>query len=196
MYVQQEHLHLLKAGGLDRDRASANRHESSSSNIAVLRNLDALPGGSASSTMEEGKKVLTIGAGCTGLALAHGLEKVCTGCYESRRDMYSQVSDVFMGNLNLSLTVNKKAGVSHVVYESRSNVAPLTRDWNFGLHWSAPVLQSLIPSELGQGYKAPRWIPTHPHTHKGPWHTSFPQWEDRRTHQWNQNRKDPPPGPD
>ena len=34
------------------------------------------------------------------------------------------------------------------MYESRSNVAPLKRDWNFGLHWSAPALQSLIPSEL------------------------------------------------
>ncbi len=34
------------------------------------------------------------------------------------------------------------------MYESRSNVAPLKRDWNFGLHWSAPALQSLIPSGL------------------------------------------------
>ncbi|CAD6577869.1 MAG: hypothetical protein ASARMPRED_008435 [Alectoria sarmentosa] len=191
---KQEHLHILNAGVLDRDRASANRHESSSLVIAALRNIDAYPGGSASSAMEKGNKVLIIGAGCTGLALAHGLNKVCTGCYESRRDMYFQVSDVLMGNLNLSLTVDKRAGVSHVVYESRSNFAPLKRVWNFGLHWSAPVQQSLIPSELGQGYKAPRWIPTHPHIHKGPRHTSFPQWEDRPTHQWNQNRTDPPPG--
>lgn len=56
-----------------------------------------------------------IGAGCTGLALAHGL---------------------------------KKAGIPYAVYESRSNVAPLKRDWSFGLHWSAPALQSLIPKEL------------------------------------------------
>lgn len=34
------------------------------------------------------------------------------------------------------------------MYESRSNVGPLKRDWNFALHWSAPALQSLIPSEL------------------------------------------------
>ncbi len=34
------------------------------------------------------------------------------------------------------------------MYESRSNVAPSKRDWNFALHWSAPALQSLIPSDL------------------------------------------------
>ena len=34
------------------------------------------------------------------------------------------------------------------MYESRSNIAPQKRDWNFGLHWSAPALQSLIPSQL------------------------------------------------
>lgn len=34
------------------------------------------------------------------------------------------------------------------MYERRSNVATLEKDWSFGLHWSAPALQSLIPSEL------------------------------------------------
>ena len=34
------------------------------------------------------------------------------------------------------------------MYESKSNVTPVKRDWNFALHWSAPALQSLIPSEL------------------------------------------------
>ena len=38
--------------------------------------MDADARGSASETIEEGSKVLIIGAGCTGLALAHGLKKV------------------------------------------------------------------------------------------------------------------------
>ncbi|CAF9921722.1 MAG: hypothetical protein ALECFALPRED_001867 [Alectoria fallacina] len=42
--------------------------------------------------MKKGNTVLIIGAGCTGLALAHGQKKVCTGCFESRRDMYFQVN--------------------------------------------------------------------------------------------------------
>ena len=40
--------------------------------------MDADARGSASETNEEGSKVLIIGAGCSGLALAHGLKKVYT----------------------------------------------------------------------------------------------------------------------
>lgn len=40
--------------------------------------MDADAHGSASAAIEEGSKVLIIGAGCTGLALAHGLKKVYT----------------------------------------------------------------------------------------------------------------------
>ncbi|KAL8903044.1 MAG: hypothetical protein Q9171_007529 [Xanthocarpia ochracea] len=60
-------------------------------------------------------KVLIIGAGCTGLALAHGLQK---------------------------------AGIPHVVYERDEQNAARRRDWNMGLHWAAPALQSLIPKAL------------------------------------------------
>lgn len=38
--------------------------------------MDADAYGSASGVTEDDKKVLIIGAGCTGLALAHGLKKV------------------------------------------------------------------------------------------------------------------------
>ena len=34
------------------------------------------------------------------------------------------------------------------MYEEKNNVTPSKRDWNFALHWSAPALRSLIPSEL------------------------------------------------
>ena len=44
----------------------------------VGRDMDADDRGSASETIEEGSKVLIIGAGCSGLALAHGLKKVYT----------------------------------------------------------------------------------------------------------------------
>ena len=38
--------------------------------------MDADAHGSASKATEDGSKVLIIGAGCSGLALAHGLKKV------------------------------------------------------------------------------------------------------------------------
>lgn len=34
------------------------------------------------------------------------------------------------------------------MYERRSSIATLQKDWSFALHWSAPALQSLIPGEL------------------------------------------------
>ncbi|KAI4176179.1 MAG: hypothetical protein LQ343_001223 [Gyalolechia ehrenbergii] len=61
------------------------------------------------------KKVLIIGAGCTGLSLAHGLQK---------------------------------AGIPYVVYERDQQDAARRRDWNMGLHWAAPALQSLVPQSL------------------------------------------------
>ncbi|KAL9599940.1 MAG: hypothetical protein Q9219_003502 [cf. Caloplaca sp. 3 TL-2023] len=60
-------------------------------------------------------KALIIGAGCTGLSLAHGLQK---------------------------------AGIPYVVYERDEPNAARRRDWNMGLHWAAPALQSLIPDSL------------------------------------------------
>ena len=39
--------------------------------------MDANACRSVSGSVEESKKVLVIEAGCTGLALAHGLKKVC-----------------------------------------------------------------------------------------------------------------------
>ena len=44
----------------------------------VSGDMDADAHGSASKANEEGSKVLIIGAGCSGLALAHGLKKVYT----------------------------------------------------------------------------------------------------------------------
>ncbi|KAL8687511.1 MAG: hypothetical protein Q9218_006337 [Villophora microphyllina] len=60
-------------------------------------------------------KILIIGAGCTGLSLAHGL---------------------------------KEAGIPYTVYERDEQNAARRRDWNMGLHWAAPALQSLIPNHL------------------------------------------------
>ena len=40
--------------------------------------MDAVARESVSGSVEKSNKVLIIGAGCTGLALAHGLKKVCT----------------------------------------------------------------------------------------------------------------------
>ncbi|KAL9016017.1 MAG: hypothetical protein Q9185_006612 [Variospora sp. 1 TL-2023] len=60
-------------------------------------------------------KILIIGAGCTGLSLAHGL---------------------------------KKAGIPSLVYERDEENAARRRDWNMGLHWAAPALESLIPESL------------------------------------------------
>ncbi|KAL8816920.1 MAG: hypothetical protein Q9223_004149 [Gallowayella weberi] len=73
-------------------------------------------------------KILIIGAGCTGLALAHGLQK---------------------------------AGVPHVVYERDEQNAARRRDWNMGLHWAAPALQSLIPESL---YSRIQTTQVDPHT--------------------------------
>lgn len=46
--------------------------------------MDVDTGGSASCTVGEGSKILVIGAGCTGLALAHGLKKVGTQILQKR----------------------------------------------------------------------------------------------------------------
>ncbi|KAL8720319.1 MAG: hypothetical protein Q9225_002806 [Loekoesia sp. 1 TL-2023] len=41
-----------------------------------------------------------------------------------------------------------KAGIPCVVYERDEQNAARRRDWNMGLHWAAPTLQSLIPESL------------------------------------------------
>ncbi|KAL8940790.1 MAG: hypothetical protein Q9211_002112 [Gyalolechia sp. 1 TL-2023] len=76
-----------------------------------------IPNGTGGTDGHQGnvKKVLIIGAGCTGLSLAHGLQK---------------------------------AGVPCVVYERDQQDAARKRDWNMGLHWAAPDLQTLIPESL------------------------------------------------
>ena len=55
----------------------------------------------------EGNKVLVIGAGCTGLALAHGLKKVqhASGYYESGIHPCFQDSEVIANNLHLLLLI-------------------------------------------------------------------------------------------
>ena len=63
---------------LDRNYASSNRDELSVTTTTVSGDMDADARGGASETIEEGSKVLIIGAGCSGLALAHGLKKVYT----------------------------------------------------------------------------------------------------------------------
>lgn len=47
----------------------------------------------------------------------------------------------------LELTVHY-AGVPCVVFETEPADAQRARDWNFGIHWSVPILQELTPPEL------------------------------------------------
>ena len=47
--------------------------------------MDADARGGSPDLKEEDDKVLIIGAGCTGLALAQGLKKVCTPILQHRR---------------------------------------------------------------------------------------------------------------
>ncbi|KAI9730425.1 MAG: hypothetical protein M1834_005935 [Cirrosporium novae-zelandiae] len=65
--------------------------------------------------------VLIIGAGCTGLCLANGLKKASIPCvvFEQNAEAFGGKTDRFQG-----------------------------RDWNFGIHWSVPILQTLLPPEL------------------------------------------------
>ncbi|KAL8808121.1 MAG: hypothetical protein Q9200_004392 [Gallowayella weberi] len=54
-----------------------------------------------------------------------------------------------------------QAGVPHVVYERDEQNAARRRDWNMGLHWAAPALQSLIPESL---YSRIQTTQVDPHT--------------------------------
>ena len=106
--------------------------------------MDADVPGSTSGLVEDGKKILIIGAGCTGLALAHGLKKVI-------RSNTAEAPVIHCINNPKSFLIadcKSQAGIRCAVYEGRSNINPSRRDWNFALHWSAPALQSLIPGEL------------------------------------------------
>lgn len=77
--------------------------------------MDAIIPNGTDTSQDNFNKVLIIGAGCTGLSLAHGLQK---------------------------------AGIPCVVYERDQQNVPRRRDWNMGLHWAVPALQSLIPESL------------------------------------------------
>ncbi|KAL8763881.1 MAG: hypothetical protein Q9194_007236, partial [Teloschistes cf. exilis] len=77
--------------------------------------MDPKTNGNLTNGLSSNNKILIIGAGCTGLSLAHGL---------------------------------KQAGIPYVVYERDEQNAARRRDWNMGLHWAAPALQSLIPDRL------------------------------------------------
>ncbi|KAF2400540.1 FAD/NAD(P)-binding domain-containing protein [Trichodelitschia bisporula] len=60
-------------------------------------------------------RVIIIGAGATGLAIAQGL---------------------------------KKANVPVTIYEKHPSLTHHPRDWNMGLHWGMPHLQSLLPDSI------------------------------------------------
>ncbi|KAI9696061.1 MAG: hypothetical protein M1836_005892 [Candelina mexicana] len=77
-------------------------------NLATNGTIDADSSGGSN-------KILIIGAGCTGLCLAHGL---------------------------------KQANVPCAIYERDPSPTFRPRDWNMGLHWALPSLESLIPPAL------------------------------------------------
>ena len=42
-----------------------------------------------------------------------------------------------------------KSGISYAVFESEiSNSRPRTREWGMSIHWSRPLLETLLPSDL------------------------------------------------
>ncbi|KAL8706784.1 MAG: hypothetical protein Q9201_000210 [Fulgogasparrea decipioides] len=83
-----------------------------------------LPNGLNGSHHIDNRKILIVGAG----------EKLLLGCQNVQND---PLRHLLQG-----------AGIHHVVYERDEQNAARRRDWNMGLHWAAPALQSLIPDSL------------------------------------------------
>ncbi|MCJ1265933.1 hypothetical protein MMC22_005815 [Lobaria immixta] len=48
----------------------------------------------------------------------------------------------------LTPTSNWQAGIPYVVYERDDLSSPRQHDWNMGMHWAVPILQSIIPQDL------------------------------------------------
>lgn len=84
--------------------------------------------------------LLTASVGCTGLALAHGLKKVAL-CSILKDPSNS-------ATILLTPICNWQAGIPYVVYERNDYSSPRQRDWNMGMHWAIPILQSIIPEDL------------------------------------------------
>lgn len=62
----------------------------------------------------------------------------CANCEEERDGA------ILLGSLN-TCDASDLAGIPVVVFEK--NGAPGEGDWNMGLHWSVPILKSLIPDD-------------------------------------------------
>lgn len=45
-------------------------------------------------------------------------------------------------------TLDWQAGIPYVIYERNDPFNPRQRDWNMGMHWAVPSLQSIIPEDI------------------------------------------------
>ena len=77
--------------------------------------------------------------GCTGLILAHGLKKV----FFVQRWQFQHES-----HQSLTPIPDWQAGILYVIYERNDPFNPRQRDWNMGMHWAVPSLQSIIPEDI------------------------------------------------
>ncbi|KAF7198270.1 FAD-dependent monooxygenase phnB [Pseudocercospora fuligena] len=71
--------------------------------------------------MSSEQHILIIGAGLTGLAIAHGLNQ---------------------------------AKISYTIFEAEEKTAFRPREWTMALHWSIPMLKSLLPPDLASRFES------------------------------------------
>ena len=120
--------------------------------------MDTEARGSASETIEEGSKVLIIGAGCSGLALAHGLKKV--GIHPDNCDTDSDLLSI---GIQSEWRVHTDGGHRPEFPTLCLRVeAPLARRPGTGISLyigPRPLSNRSSLATFGPGYRLPKWIP-------------------------------------